>query len=205
MNHYERLCVSSAASEAELRQAFRRAAREAHPDRHGDTSSAEMAEINDSWRVLGDPERRRAYDELLGLFAAVLTAAANATAAGAAQTEEPEDAKQSLAHDAPPRRRRFRWRAVLAIEMLTVGAVLTVPLLSTSARSTPDPTLRHGDCIVLDADLRPTEVSCSLRHDAVVELLVPFGTSCPEPTLPYRNRTTRICVVPAPSGAAAQL
>ena len=164
-----------------------------------------MAEINESWRVLGDPERRRAYDELLGLFAAVLTAAANATAAGAAQTEEPEDAKQSLAHDAPPRRRRFRWRAVLAIEMLTVGAVLTVPLLSTSARSTPDPTLRHGDCIVLDADLRPTEVSCSLRHDAVVELLVPFGTSCPEPTLPYRNRTTRICVVPAPSGAAAQL
>ncbi len=66
-----------------------------------------------------------------------------------------------------------------------------------------DPTLRHGDCIVLDADLRPTEVSCSLQHDAVIELLVPFGTSCPEPTLPYRNRTARICVVPALSDADA--
>lgn len=212
MNHYERLDVPPAASEAQVRQAFRRAAQDAHPDRHGDASSARMAEINEAWRVLGDPDRRRAYDDLLGLFAAVLTATAAATAAGAAQTgsaqtRADDDSTPScpLADHVPPARRRFRWRAVLAIEALAVGAVLTVPLLTTSARSTPDPTLRQGDCIVLDAELRPIEVSCSLQHDAVVELLVPFGTSCPEPTLPYRNRTARICVVSAPSGAVTQL
>ncbi len=171
-----------------------------------------MVEINEAWRVLGDPDRRRAYDQMLDLFAALLAASPSAAATGADQTgihqTGPTDNSPpgfALADEELPRRRRFRWRAVLAIEMLTVGAVLTVPLLSTSARTTPDPTLRHGDCIVLDADLRPTEVGCSLRHDAVVEMLVPFGTSCPEPTLPYRNRTARICVVPAPSGAVAQL
>jgi hypothetical protein len=158
-----------------------------------------MAEINEAWRVLGDPERRRAYDELLGLFTALLTAADAAVADAAASSV----ADVAPAVDIAPVRRKFRWRSVLAIELMAVGAVLTVPLLSTSARTTPDPTLHHGDCIVLDTELRPTKVSCGLAHDAVVELLVPFGTSCPEPTLPYRNRTARICVVPAPSDDAS--
>ncbi len=164
-----------------------------------------MAEINEAWRVLGDPDRRRAYDQMQDLFAALLNATTTAPVTGVDQNGPDDDSPPgfALADSGPATRRRFRWRSVLAIEMLTVGAVLTVPLLSTSARSTPDPTLRHGDCIVLDADLRPTEVSCSLQHDAVIELLVPFGTSCPEPTLPYRNRTARICVVPALSDADA--
>lgn len=158
-----------------------------------------MAEINGAWSVLSDPERRRAYDEMLGLFAVMFTATAAASTTGDTATVFADTGPSSPgpSDDAPPPQRRFRWRSVLVIELLAVGAVLTVPLLSTSARTTPDPTLRQGDCIVLDDELRPTKVTCGLEHGAVIELLVPFGTSCPEPTLPYRNRTTRICVVPS--------
>jgi hypothetical protein len=53
----------------EVRRAYLERAREAHPDRHIDASSAQrttnerrMQEVNEAWRVLGNPRRRRRYD-----------------------------------------------------------------------------------------------------------------------------------------------
>src|SRR6185295_10485952 len=69
LTHYERLGVAPTASEGEIRDAYRRRARALHPDRHGGGSPAEqrqastdMAAVNEAWRVLGDPGRRRQYD-----------------------------------------------------------------------------------------------------------------------------------------------
>jgi hypothetical protein len=63
------LGVSAAATPEELRHAYLNCAREAHPDRHIDASGAEradaerrMQQINEAWRVLGNPRRRRRYD-----------------------------------------------------------------------------------------------------------------------------------------------
>ncbi|HEY9721733.1 MAG TPA: J domain-containing protein [Oscillatoriaceae cyanobacterium] len=58
---YEQLGVSREASPAEVRRAYRQRAREAHPDRSG--SEAHMKRLNEAYAVLGDAERRRAYDE----------------------------------------------------------------------------------------------------------------------------------------------
>ena len=68
-SHYDVLGVSSQARTDELRRAYLDRAREAHPDRHIDASSAQrsdaerrMQEVNEAWRVLGNPRRRRRYD-----------------------------------------------------------------------------------------------------------------------------------------------
>jgi hypothetical protein len=61
--HYEVLGVSAAATQAEVRAAYRAAARDHHPDAGGDPSR--MRALNVAWAVLGDPVRRAAYDRAL--------------------------------------------------------------------------------------------------------------------------------------------
>ena len=57
---YEVLQVDRTAEPEVLRGAYRALARKYHPDFGG--SARLMASINDAWAVLGDPERRAAYD-----------------------------------------------------------------------------------------------------------------------------------------------
>lgn len=67
---YEVLRIEMAASQAEIRQAFRRLAREYHPDlnRQNDTATDDrFIEIAKAYEVLGDAERRREYDGSSGL------------------------------------------------------------------------------------------------------------------------------------------
>ncbi|HET6951867.1 MAG TPA: DnaJ domain-containing protein [Acidimicrobiales bacterium] len=79
-SHYEMLGVAATASAEEVRAAFRRAARDHHPDAGGD--SRRMRDLNAAWHVLGDPARRAAYDR--GLAARAATA--SPAAAGPADT-----------------------------------------------------------------------------------------------------------------------
>lgn len=57
---YELLGVSSSASQDEIRAAYRRLARQMHPDVGG--SAAVFGLITDAYEQIGDPTRRRAYD-----------------------------------------------------------------------------------------------------------------------------------------------
>jgi DnaJ-class molecular chaperone len=65
-DYYSILGVSKTASEKDLKQAFRKLARKYHPDVNpGDKSSeAKFKEINEAYEVLGDPDKRKKYDEL---------------------------------------------------------------------------------------------------------------------------------------------
>lgn len=60
---YEVLDVAPTATFDQIHRAYLRSARLAHPDAGG--SDAGMQEINRAWDVLGDPDRRRAYDRVL--------------------------------------------------------------------------------------------------------------------------------------------
>src|SRR5438094_1974619 len=62
--YYETLEVERAASDADLKTAFRKLAMKWHPDRNpGDTSSEQrFKEINEAYEVLKDPDKRAAYD-----------------------------------------------------------------------------------------------------------------------------------------------
>src|SRR5580704_1004714 len=63
-DHYDVLGCSRDASQDELKAAFRRLAAQHHPDKHDGAAEAVLRfkEINASYQVLSDPERRRMYD-----------------------------------------------------------------------------------------------------------------------------------------------
>ena len=65
-DYYATLGVPKSATEKEIKQAFRKLARKHHPDVNPNDKGAEakFKEINEANEVLGDPEKRKKYDEL---------------------------------------------------------------------------------------------------------------------------------------------
>ena len=63
-DYYDVLGVARAASDQEIKAAFRRLAKECHPDRcNGDqTSETRFKEVNEAYEALKDPQKRAAYD-----------------------------------------------------------------------------------------------------------------------------------------------
>src|SRR5579883_1664946 len=64
-DYYKILGVDKGASEKEIKQAYRRLARKYHPDVNpGDNSAEErFKEIGEAYAVLGDPDKRKKYDQ----------------------------------------------------------------------------------------------------------------------------------------------
>ena len=65
-DYYATLGVAKTATEKEIKQAYRKLARKHHPDVNPGDKAAEarFKEINEAYEVLGDPEKRKKYDEL---------------------------------------------------------------------------------------------------------------------------------------------
>jgi DnaJ-class molecular chaperone len=65
-DYYATLGVPKSASDKDIKQAFRKLARKHHPDVNPNDKGAEakFKEINEANEVLGDPEKRKKYDEL---------------------------------------------------------------------------------------------------------------------------------------------
>ena len=65
IDYYHTLGVERTASQADIKRAYRKLARKYHPDLHPDDpgAQAKFQQLNEANEVLGDPEKRRKYDE----------------------------------------------------------------------------------------------------------------------------------------------
>ncbi len=65
-NHYETLNVNPKATQAEIKQAYRRMVKQFHPDINKETASHDrIVNLNAAYEILGDPEKRSSYDQQL--------------------------------------------------------------------------------------------------------------------------------------------
>ena len=112
LDPYDVLGLDPSASDEEVRAAWRTAVRSLHPDtRDGHVPSAEadaaLRLVNEAWSVLGDPDRRRAFD------------------AGMPLEDWPERADEDewwtrSSHAHPTRLVRFPWWIVVLAVLLVI-------------------------------------------------------------------------------------
>lgn len=62
-NYYEILCISTEASDDEIRRAYLNMAKKIHPDFNNSANGHEMAELNRIYGVLSNPVTRREYNQ----------------------------------------------------------------------------------------------------------------------------------------------
>lgn len=186
--HYDVLGVSPSAADAEIREAYRRLAREHHPDRarsSGRTDSdAAMPTINEAYRVLNDPARRAVYDASLR--------GAPERGPAAPPRASSDDAAPTMptfpSHLGPA---RFPWRSVSFFAMLAIiGVVVLAQFTEPGEPRGPDGIMRVGSCVTIEPNGDAREVLCTddPAVDLVVEAFVPFDGVCPGGSLAHRDR-----------------
>ncbi len=181
-SHYDTLGVASTASADEIRVAYRRAARANHPDTHGESTAARMSAINEAWRVLGDPSRRRAYDLALPRSTAD---APRPTEVRTPEFVEPRHNPLARYQDPP----RFPWRLMAWLAAGGIALVVLGVLTAGDPRPpTVDNVLNPGDCVIIEANGDAAERLCAGPHDATVAVLLTLNELCPVGTEPHRDR-----------------
>jgi curved DNA-binding protein CbpA len=62
-NYYALLGVPPTASSAEIKRAYRRLARQYHPDLHAQAQDEQIKRVNEAYEILSDAEKRTTYDK----------------------------------------------------------------------------------------------------------------------------------------------
>ena len=97
-DYYDLLGVPRGADDAAIKAAYRRLAKEHHPDRHNGCSDkeAQFKAINEAYDVLKDPQKRAAYDRF-GEPRSRMAAAGTTPSPKAASTAFPTSSRRSSA------------------------------------------------------------------------------------------------------------
>jgi curved DNA-binding protein CbpA len=124
-SYYEILQVDSNAEADVIAAAYRRLAQKYHPDATNDPSAAEgMKELNEAFEVLGDPEKRKAYDQEKGFSR---SAAEGESEPSAAHPTRYRDAQPTVRQGASP---TVVAAFLVALAALAIGAIIFVVVLA---------------------------------------------------------------------------
>ncbi len=182
MTHYDTLGVAPDASDPELRAAYRRRARQVHPDLRGQRTPAqraqraqrahserEMQRLNEAWHVLHEPDRRRRYDRSLGEFRADVRHPEPATDTPPVHVNEPNRPTRVLPV-----------MALLGAALICMIAVASIILHETSTRAPDDGVgaVIAGDCVKVRSGHISKLVPCDSGNDGQVVSEIRRGQSC---------------------------
>ena len=188
--HYDVLGVPPSASAADVRDAYRRLAREHHPDRAMASGSAagavSMPAINEAYRVLNDPGRRAVYDASLRNGP---TPPRGPAAPSQPTRSEPAPTMPTFPSHLGPA--RFPWRSVSFFALLAIiGIVVLAQFTEPGEPQGPDGIMRVDSCVTIEPNGDAREVLCT--GDPTVDLrvvaFIPFDGTCPGRTTPHRDR-----------------
>ncbi|MBW3644839.1 MAG: J domain-containing protein [Actinobacteria bacterium] len=179
-SYYDVLGVPANASAEAIRRAYRGGARELHPDRRTEASPEEsaaaaraMQQLNEAWRVLGDPVRRSHYDRAL------------ADAARAARPVHPVGDEQP--YPRPPAEPEDVGVAVTVVRGLPWVVMLTVLLLifvftafaGGGSDGRPSASDLVGRCVEVQPGSEIRAVPCAEPNDGRVDLVAVRSSLCP--------------------------
>lgn len=145
-----------------------------------------MREINESWRVLQDPVRRRAYDDSrLGGSRRPSPAGRPAATRPSAPLRLAEDADDDLVDVLPPMTaftaglyRHVPWVALVVV----FGLIFVVSAYAGGTDEAPPaagPTIEVGDCIDVETGTDTVVVSCAGPHEFEVVASEVSPSDCP--------------------------
>jgi len=194
VTHYDVLGVAPSANVEEIREAYRRLAREHHPDRAASSGSAaggvSMPAINEAYRILNEPARRAVYDaSLRGGSTPPTGPAAPPRSSGQPSTSEPAPSMPTFPSHLGPA--RFPWRSVSFFAVLAIiGVVVLAQFTEPGEPPGPDGIMRVGSCVTIEPNGDAREVLCTddPAVDRRVVAFVPFDGVCPTGALPHRDR-----------------
>jgi hypothetical protein len=153
-----------------------------------------MAALNEAWRVLGDPTRRRQYDQAQAGPVRVARPASPPTAS----TNRPAAASD---HGADPVTHVVRGAPLLAMLFVLLAIFVITAFAARSARDEPetrgsDGIVEIGSCLALATGQPVVEVPCAEPHDGRAAAIIPLDLSCPVDTEYYvaPGGSARVCV-----------
>jgi len=152
-----------------------------------------MVNVNEAYRVLGDPGRRLQYDRSIGQRGS----SPHGSAAGwTASPEHDHDLADRISSSIPPPSRlmpagpaRLPWKMMIVIAAVGSAVILVASLFNDPpSEEVPDGILRTGSCVAMESNGDVREIACNGVDDIVVEYLIPTDASCPGGLGAFRDR-----------------
>jgi hypothetical protein len=184
--------VPATATQEEIRQAYRAAARRHHPDAAGPGSAQAMAALNEAYYVLSDPGRRALYDA--SLHRRTPAPSVPIVAESGHDLDDPEGfvpIRHPVARFGIP----LPWIVVLgALALIFVFTAYAVrPKASTGK---VDGTIEVGSCVAVAGVGTVREASCDGAHEGRVVDMPQSGSYCADGTEAFVESGTNrlVCV-----------